>query len=137
MNTHFVSVVCPVYNEEKFIANCINSIIRQDYPKEYMEVFLVDGMSSDLTRSIIMDYVNRYSFIHLLDNPDKIVPPALNIGIRKAKGDVLIRIDGHCTYPVNYISVLVRNLYELGADNVGAVWNTLPAKNTSLCKAIA
>lgn len=137
MNTHFVSVVCPVYNEEKFIANCINSIIRQDYPKEYMEVFLVDGMSSDLTRSIIMDYVNRYSFIHLLDNPDKIVPHALNIGIRKAKGDVLIRIDGHCTYPVNYISVLVRNLYELGADNVGAVWNTLPAKNTSLCKAIA
>lgn len=94
MNTHFVSVVCPVYNEEKFIANCINSIIRQDYPKEYMEVFLVDGMSSDLTRSIIMDYVNRYSFIHLLDNPDKIVPPCIKHWDLKSQG--------RCSYPYRW-----------------------------------
>ncbi len=137
MNTHFVSVVCPIYNEEKFIANCINSILKQDYPKEYLEIFFVDGMSQDATRSIVKEYADKYSFIRLLDNPDKIVPPALNIGIRRAKGDTIIRIDGHCIYPSNYISTLVRNLYELDADNVGAVWNTLPAKDTALCKAIA
>ena len=124
MNTHFVSVVCPIYNEEKFIANCINSILKQDYPKEYLEIFFVDGMSQDATRSIVKEYADKYSFIRLLDNPDKIVPPALNIGIRRAKGDTIIRIDGHCIYPSNYISTLVRNLYELDADNVGAVWNT-------------
>jgi hypothetical protein len=48
-----------------------------------------------------------------------------------------MRIDGHCTYPTNYVSELVKYLYKLDADNVGGVWNTRPAKNTAVCHAIA
>jgi len=65
------------------------------------------------------------------------VPHALNIGIKESRGEVIIRIDGHCEYPSNYVSTLVHYLFELNADNVGAVWNTLPAKDNSICKAIA
>ncbi|EEC53957.1 glycosyltransferase family 2 protein [Bacteroides eggerthii] len=137
MNKHFVSIICPVSNEEKYIERCVKSVIEQDYPKELMEILYVDGMSTDNTRSIILNYVQKYSFIKLLDNPNKIVSPALNIGINNSIGDVIVRLDGHCIYPSNYISRLVYNLYHLKADNVGAVLNTLPAHETSVCRAIA
>lgn len=134
---HFVSIICPVFNEEKFIDKCVESIILQDYPNEFMEVLLVDGMSSDHTCEKVSLYTQKYSFIKLIDNPYKVVPCALNIGIKASKGDVIIRIDGHCEYPTNYISTLVKYLFELNADNVGGIWNTLPAKDNSVCRAIA
>lgn len=132
-----ISVICPIYNEEKYINRCIESILGQDYPKEDMEVLLVDGMSSDRTREIVKSYCGEYKFICFLDNPHKTVPYAMNIGIKAAKGDIIIRLDAHAIYPKNYFSELVRYLKELNADNVGAVCRTLPAKNTPKCKAIA
>jgi glycosyltransferase involved in cell wall biosynthesis len=137
MKTPFVSIICPAYNEEKFITSCLNSMLEQDFPKESLEIFVVDGQSTDKTRDIVMQYAIKYEFIHLLDNPYKVVPHALNIGIRNAIGNVIIRIDAHCSYPCRYISTLIKYLFELNADNVGGVWNTIPAKNTSKCRAIA
>lgn len=132
-----ISVICPIYNESNYIASCIESILAQDYPHEKMEVLLVDGLSKDNTREIVKTYTDKYNFIKLLDNPGKIVPLALNIGIKASIGEIIIRIDSHCIYPVNYFSVLVDQLIRLEADNVGGVWRTLPAKNTVLCKSIA
>ena len=137
MSIKKVSVICPVFNEEKFIEACILSIIEQDYPLDAMEVLFVDGRSTDRTREIIKQYMEQYDFIKLLDNPERIVPYALNRGLEAAKGEVIMRLDGHCTYPTNYISELVRYLYLLDADNVGGVWNTQPAKDTPMCQAIA
>ena len=132
-----ISVICPIYNEEKYIGKCIESILEQDYSREEMEVLFVDGMSTDRTREIVAGYIERYPFIRLLDNPRRIVPPALNEGIRAAKGEVVIRLDAHAIYPRNYFSVLVKKLYELGADNVGGVCRTLPVRDTPVCRAIA
>ena len=137
MNIKKVSVICPVFNEEKFIDACILSIIEQDYPQDSMEVLFVDGRSTDRTREIIQRYMEQYDVIKLLDNPERIVPYALNRGLEAAKGEVIMRLDGHCTYPTNYISELVRYLYQLNADNVGGVWNTQPAKDTPMCQTIA
>ena len=132
-----LSVICPIYNEEKHIAACLDSILRQDFPKEELEVLLVDGMSTDRTREIVQQYTEQYPFIFLLDNPKRIVPTGLNIAIRVAKGDVIIRLDAHAIYPDNYFSVLVDKLYALNADNVGGLCRTLPAKETPVCEAIA
>lgn len=131
-----ISVICPVYNEEAYIAKCIDSILQQDYLDD-MEVLFVDGLSTDRTRDIIADYSLKYPFIRLLDNPKRIVPYAMNIGIREAKGDVIIRLDAHAIYPTDYFSTLTTSLGQLSADNVGGVCRTLPAKNTSVCRAIA
>ena len=76
-----LSVICPVYNEEKYIVSCIESILQQDYPRNDMEVLFVDGMSTDRTREIIETYLRKYSFLRVLDNPEKIVPCAMNKGI--------------------------------------------------------
>ena len=132
-----LSVICPIYNEESRIEACIQSILAQDYPKEDLEVLFVDGQSSDRTREIIAKYMQDYAFIRLLDNPKRIAPSALNIGIRASSGDIIMRLDAHAKYPDNYFSLLVNKLKQIGADNVGGVCRTLPAKDTAICRAIA
>ncbi len=120
----FVSIICPVYNEERYIARCVDSVLDSDWPRGEMELLLVDGGSTDRTREIIKEYAAKYPFIRLLDNPDKIVPPAMNIGIRESKGDVIVRIDAHSAYSPDYIPKLAAGLKDLNADNVGATWHT-------------
>jgi len=132
-----VSIIIPIYNEEKFISDCLRSLINQDFPKDEIEIICVDGMSSDTSIQIIKEYSRQHRFIRLLENPDRIVSHALNSGIKASYGDVIMRIDAHCIYPVNYISVLVKMLTSLNADNVGAVINSLPACESAICKAIA
>lgn len=51
-----LSIICPIYNEAKYIDVCIQSILLQDYPKEHLEVLFVDGMSQDGTRDIVGSY---------------------------------------------------------------------------------
>jgi len=119
-----LTVICPIYNEEKYIVQCIESIVAQDYLKEELEVLFVDGMSKDRTREIVAQYAEKYPFIHLLDNPHKIVPYAMNIGIKAAKGEIIMRLDAHSYYQNDYFSVLTKRLAEFDADNVGVVCKT-------------
>lgn len=131
-----LSVICPIYNEAKYIDVCIQSILLQDYPKEHLEVLFVDGMSKDGTRDIVKNYAKQHPFIHLLDNEKRIVPVAMNIGIKASKGDVIMRLDAHAQYPTNYFSVLVKALKSLNADNVGAACRTDVLNKTSKTLAI-
>ena len=80
-----LSVICPIYNEEKYIGQFLDSILKQDYPKDDLEILLVDGMSNDRTREIVAEFIDQYPFIRLIDNPEKIVPYAMNRGIVMAK----------------------------------------------------
>jgi len=136
MNLPFVSVVIPCRNEEKFIGGCLDSVIANDYPKNRIEVLVVDGMSEDGTRDTLGKYTRKYPFIGLLDNLKKNTPCALNIGIKNAQGDVIMRMDVHTTYEKNYISKCVKYLNEYDADNVGGRMLTLPRNDTFVGKAI-
>jgi glycosyltransferase involved in cell wall biosynthesis len=133
----FVTVIIPCRNEEKFIAKCLDSVINQDYPKDRFEVLVIDGMSSDATREIIKKYIEKNSFIKMIDNPKKIIPAALNIGIKHAKGNIIVRMDAHSEYPKDYISKIIYWLNKSGADNVGGIWITKPGANTLIAEAIA
>ncbi len=137
MNLNFVSIIVPVRNERAFISKAINSILEQDYNKDLLEIFLIDGLSTDGTAEIINSYTQKYGFIKFLTNHNKTVPYALNLGIKQAKGDIIIRLDVHAEYPKNYISTLVHYLIKLNADNVGGVWITVPSENTYKAKSIA
>lgn len=119
-----LSVICPIFNEEKYIGQFLDSILQQDYPKEDLEILLVDGMSKDRTREIVFEYIYKYPFIRLIDNPDKIVPYAMNRGIDAATGVIIMRLDAHASYQSDYFSVLVNGLRRLKADNVGTVCKT-------------
>ena len=114
-----VTVVVPMRNEELYIAKCLRSIAEQDYPKDGLEVLVVDGLSDDRSREIVEEFRQEHPFIRLLDNPRRIIPAAMNIGIKEAEGEVIIRVDGHCRLAPDYISQCVRYLEERGAACVG------------------
>ncbi len=131
-----LSVICPIYNEEKYIAGCIESILRQDYPKDDLEVIFADGMSTDRTREIVAEYAAKYPFIKLIDNPHRIVPFALNKAIKVSAGDIIMRLDAHAKYAYNYFSALVDASKQYNADNVGAVCKTDVLNKTNKSLAI-
>lgn len=115
----------PIYNESKYIKGCIESLLEQDYPKNKMEWIFVDGNSVDDTVNIIKGYQNKYpDLIRVLNNPNKIVPYAMNIGILDSKGKYIIRLDAHADYAKDYISKCVFYLDNTNADNVGGVAET-------------
>jgi len=116
-----ISIVIPVYNEEKYIKECIESILHSDLEVGTFEVLLVDGISTDGTRKIIQEYQSQYDFLELIDNPDKIVPKAMNLAIAKASGEYIVRLDAHSKFPKDYFSKLLYYSQKLNADNVGAV----------------
>ncbi len=116
-----ISVIIPCRNEEKYIELCLNSVVNNDYPREYMEVIIIDGESTDKTRDIIKSYTNRFPFIRLLSNKELTVPYALNKGIKEAKGDYIIRLDAHSEIPSNYFSELITWSRKLGADCIGTI----------------
>jgi len=136
-NLTLVSIVIPCRNEEKFISKCLDSLIKQDWPKDKLEILVIDGMSEDGTGEIIENYSQKYQFIKLLKNPQKYTPFGLNIGVKAAQGVIIIRMDSHAGYEKDYISKCVRYLQEYNADNVGGVIKTIPANNTLIAKSIA
>lgn len=137
MDFPFVSVIIPCRNEEKFIGQCLDSITTQDYPKDRIEVMVVDGMSEDGTREIIKNHIEKYESIKILDNPGRIVPKALNIGIENARGNVILRMDAHNIYEKDYISKCIKYLNEYKADNVGGICITLPGSDDLMARSIA
>jgi glycosyltransferase involved in cell wall biosynthesis len=132
-----VSIIIPCRNEEYFIAGVLENVIAQDYSKNHLEVFVVDGESDDRTALIINEYVQKHPFLVLLNNPEKVVPFALNKAIRKSTGDVIVRMDAHSIYPNDYVTKLVEGLQKYNCDNVGGLWITEPANDSPKALAIA
>lgn len=136
-NSPLVSIVMPCRNEERFIGQCLDSIINGDYPIDRLEILIGDGMSEDGTRTIIEKYIKDYPFIKLFDNPQKIAPVAQNIGIKNAVGEIIMIMDAHSNYRHDYISKCVKYLKEYNADDVGGIIITLPRDNSLFAKVIA
>lgn len=144
-----VTIIIPCRNEEKFIGKCLDSLIVQDYPKDKLEILVMNGMSADKTKEIAEKYGREHSFIaggkpdilskltiKVLDNPNKTTPHALNIGLKNSTGELFMHMGAHATYQKDYISKSVKYLIEYDADNVGGILRTLPSINTLMAKAI-
>lgn len=105
-----VSVIIPCRNEEKFIAQNLDSILNQDYKGE-LEVLVVDGQSTDNTRAIVQDYCEKYpTRVRLLDNPAQYTPNALNIGITASDSDIFIILGGHAYLDSSFVRLNVNRL---------------------------
>jgi glycosyltransferase involved in cell wall biosynthesis len=132
----FITIVIPCRNEEKHISKCLDSILANDYPRDRMEILILDGMSEDRTREILAAYARQFPCIRLVDNPQKHIPVAMNIGIREARGERILKMDAHSTYGQAYISrcVYYQDVYR--AENVGGACTMTPGSNTAMAKAI-
>ncbi len=133
----FVSIIMPVRNEADAIKLSLRAVLHQDYPHDRMEVIIADGMSTDGTRQAI-DALLRYHPdipVTVLDNPGKIAPTGLNVAVAWARGDIIIRVDGHCEIARNYASRCVDHLLKRDVDGVGGPIETIGS--TPLSQSIA
>ena len=92
----FISVVVPVRNEERYIAETLTDVLAQDYATDRVEVLVVDGESDDRTREIVSEFSKRDSRVKLLPNPKRWSSSARNVGAKSAEGDIVLVVDGHC-----------------------------------------
>jgi len=97
------SIVIPTYNEQDNITNCLDSIFKQNYDKSLVDVVIVDGQSSDKTISKIKEYQQKFSNISLLENPVRKTPTSLNIGIKQAKGEIIVILGAHASLDPDFI----------------------------------
>ncbi|WP_207493438.1 glycosyltransferase family 2 protein [Aridibaculum aurantiacum] len=114
-----ISVICPVYNEAAYIGGLLDFFVKA-LPAD-KELILIDGNSSDDTCGIIKAYKEKNGLdnIHLLHNPDRYVPYALNKAIPASKGNVIVRLDAHTEYSPDYFLRILDTFNKTGADIVG------------------
>ena len=110
-----VSVLVPVLNEASSIRDTVAAMRAQDHPGP-LEFIFIDGGSEDATREILRELAAEDERIRVLDNPAREVTPALNIGLRAARGRYVARMDAHALYPRVYLSAGVRRLQQGGAE---------------------
>lgn len=114
-----VSVLMPVYNEERYIRSSLAAVLEQDYPN--LEVLVIDGGSTDRTVEITRAIQAADSRVRLLDNPGKKQVKALNIGLKAVRGEIIVRVDGHTYLAPDYVGRAVGYLLKDGADRVDNV----------------
>jgi succinoglycan biosynthesis protein ExoA len=124
----------PIRNEEKFIERSLGAVLNQDYPPEYIEVIVADGLSDDKTIEIINSLHGR-NRVRIIPNPARVQAPGLNAAIRAARGKFIIRVDGHTIIAPDYVNQCIETLHRTGADNVGGPMT--PVGTTWIGQAIA
>ena len=136
--TPFVTLILPVRNESTHFQHTLLAIAAQDYPPECTEILIADGMSTDITRTIVQEFAHsRLRLkIHILDNPGKIVPTGMNIALRQARGEIIIRVDGHCIIAPDYVSKCVKHIRTDGVDGVGGPMESVGETHTAKVIAI-
>lgn len=110
MKNPLISVVIPVYNAQKTLPRCIESILKQTY--SCFEIVLVNDGSKDQSLDICKEYANQYSCIHVIDVVNGGVSKARNLGITHSKGDYVVFVDSDDYVYDNYLEVLLENYSE-------------------------
>jgi len=115
-----VSVILPILNEERDLANCISAILQQDYPSD-IEIILALGPSKDKTNQIANQLVAADSRIKLVNNLTGQTAVGLNLAIAAATYEIICRVDGHSEISNSYIKTAVEIMQQQGAVNVGGL----------------
>ena len=133
-----VSIIMPVRNEAEYIERSLESIFKQDYPHDLIEIIIADGMSSDETKNLIQKARSQTEIpVKVIDNPAKIAPCALNLAIAASSGSIIVRVDGHCEIASDYITNCVELLRSGKADGVGGPIETVAESPKSAAIAIS
>jgi glycosyltransferase involved in cell wall biosynthesis len=126
-----IDIVIPVLNEETYIRKCIESVLAFERPQDTKyRILVLDGGSVDDTKRVVNEISVQHPEVELYDNLGVIQSCALNMSIRKGKGDYLLRLDAHSSYPPDYLIKCLETAQRSGADNVGGVFVTLPGGET-------
>jgi succinoglycan biosynthesis protein ExoA len=128
--TATVTIILPVLDEEEYLDRSLASIAAQTYTR-VIDVLVVDGGSTDRT----VEIAESYPFVRVIDNPDRLQAAALNLGLAQARGEIIVRVDGHCELAPDYVERSVAALERTGAAMVGGAMR--PVGHGSTQRAIA
>lgn len=135
-----ISVIIPVYNEEKHIKKLLNSLAKQTLQQELFEIILVDGKSTDNTKKEILSYKEKHSErnIILINNPKRRTPFAFNKGIQKAQGTYITIVGAHSELAKNWLQKSYETIKKAPQDvmAIGGRWEN-QASTTKASTAIA
>lgn len=115
-----VSLIVPIYNEHTILRDCLDCIVRQDYPK--VEVILVDDGSDERCLAISREYRDSFSSIQLIECENSGVSHARNVGIRVAKGELITFVDSDDLISPTFVSSLVAQFDEEEVDIAVSGW---------------
>lgn len=117
----------------------LEAIYRQSFPVSQVEVLIIDAMSTDGTRQNIQAFQQDHPDLRVkvLDNQKKTIPSALNIGLKTAEGEWVVRLDAHSMPDPQYIQRCVEALQAGLGDNVGGVWEIRPSNSSRTARAIS
>ena len=116
-----VSVIVGLLNEEKFLPRLIEDFKKQTYNHNEIELIFIDGMSKDSSWKILEDFKNsNHDFydVVLLKNPKVILSAGMNVGIKAARGECILKVDCHSHITDNFIENNVK-IIEEGEDVCG------------------
>lgn len=111
-----ISVIIPVYNVEKFLKKCLDSVINQTYKD--IEVILVDDDSTDNSGKICDEFANTYSYIEVIHKKNEGLGLARNSGLKVATGDYVIFVDSDDFLEKDTVLNFVNILNKYHADTV-------------------
>lgn len=111
---NLVSIIVPVYNAERYLSRCLESLLRQSY--KHIEIIIVDDGSNDSSIEIAKTYLDRDDRIVALTSEHKGVSVARNLGLRKAKGEYILFVDADDYVDKDYVGTLVTNILSEEAD---------------------
>ncbi len=138
----------PVRNEARYIQRSLGAVLDQDYSAQALEVLIVDGVSDDGTADIVRSILSNRSSnrktgqmdpaVRILHNSQQTASAGLNIGIREARGDIVVVLGGHAVIASDYVRRCAEVLAQTGADCVGGpmatVGETWPARAIALAQ---
>ncbi|MFN8060099.1 MAG: glycosyltransferase family 2 protein [Vicinamibacterales bacterium] len=132
-----VSVVVPMRNEIAHLAACLQTLLAQDYPRDAFEIIVVDGESHDGSREMVERIARVTPTVRVMSNPKRVIPAALNLGVRAARGRIILRADCKARYARDYVSMCVHYLRTAGALNVGGPCRSVPGAASAVARCIA
>jgi len=134
-----VSIIIPCYNEQATIGLVLDALYGQTYPRANLEVVISDGFSSDRTRAVVEEFRREHPDlpVYVVDNRIGTIPSALNQAIRQARGEIIVRLDGHSMPIPEYVERCVSALESGRGDNVGGVWDIRPGAPTWIAESVA
>lgn len=135
-NLPLISVIIPCRNEEKYIGECLISLLTQKNLKDNLEILIIDGMSTDTSRAIVNEISKSNPQVRLLDNPMHSTPYALNIGIEHAKGEFIAILGAHAEYATDYLTTCLE-LFNQHPDVSGTGGPIISKGKNSFAKATA
>src|SRR6476469_9851700 len=85
-----ISVIVPMRNEAEAIGGCLESLLSQTISISEYEIIVIDGMSDDGSHAIVSNFQARFPNVVLLNNPARIMPAGMNIGLSSASAPILV-----------------------------------------------